>query len=703
MKNKFFLVLFCLVILLTSGIAQNVYTLKNQKIEFSIDGKGNMLSLKNLETGFNYASGQPVWRLYFDTKNEKDIEILAGDNLPSVSKTGDKITFNYKGLKCRGENKNFDLSLTILLEDDMVRFGSEVKNNELHTVIRELQYPLVANIQVPPDHQLLTTDRGGQLIPDAKQWVLSAGYSYKAPDQLFRQRGIKYPSGPASNCFALIGRSQGLYFGSHDPSFQDTWHGLRVYPDGKGEFNELEVGLYKYPNCLSGESWENNSNVIAPYNGDWHQTSKIYREWANTWWEHREPPMWVKEMNGFQRIILKHQYGETLFKYSEFGNRVKAAGESAGINVAFPFGWWNSGMDNGYPDSYFVTDPEMGGDAAWKQAIADYKKGGGKVIMYYNGKLIDVESDYYKSGKGKEVCFKTNTGTEWNEAYRFSGPGSFTGYYDARSFVVADTKNPDWQKMMKKMADHAYELGANSIFYDQLGYGERTGNWDHSKEFPVPELCVIADKAYALKAMHDYIDKKYPEDYAIGTEHITDVTSQYVDYVHSVTTVRGSFLEWFRYTFPEIIVTDRNLDGDEPYIKRWVNQTVLLGLRSNLQTFRLRGLIDETPVLQHYLAKINQLKQKYSSLLLLGTFRDTEGFSVDNQDFYAKSFTNGNQMAIVMTQTYRDEALTHLSVPGYEYKESSGVGEFEVMFGSNGIPNITIGRDDIVVLIYEKE
>ena len=89
--------------------------------------------------------------------------------------------------------------------------------------------------------------------------------------------------------------------------------------------------------------------------------------------------------------------------------------------------------------------------------------------------------------------------------------------------------------------------------------------------------------------------------------------------------------------------------------------------------------------------------------MLLGTFRDTEGFSVDNQDFYAKSFTNGNQMAIVMTQTYKDEAITHLSVPGYEYKESSGVGEFEVLFGNNGIPNITVGRDGLAVLIYEKK
>jgi len=58
-------------------------------------------------------------------------------------------------------------------------------------------------------------------------------------------------------------------------------------------------------------------------------------------------------------------------------------------------------MDNGYPDSYFVSDPAQGGDAALKKAIGDFKQGGGKVILYYNGKLIDTESNFYRKGDGR--------------------------------------------------------------------------------------------------------------------------------------------------------------------------------------------------------------------------------------------------------------------------------------------------------------
>lgn len=153
--------------------------------------------------------------------------------------------------------------------------------------------------------------------------------------------------------------------------------------------------------------------------------------------------------------------------------------------------------------------------------------------MYYNGKLIDKESDYYVNGEGKEVCYRNSSGTELNEAYKFPGEGTFSGDFNPRSFVVAVAKDPRWHQQLKKMADHAFELGANAVFYDQMGYAESITPWDLSKEFPVPDLRVIAHKAEAMKKMHNYIDARNKE-MAIGIEWITDVTSQHVDFVHGI-------------------------------------------------------------------------------------------------------------------------------------------------------------------------
>lgn len=703
MEKKLLLLIVFLVGIIQCGFSQKLSTLRNSKIEVAVDEKGNLVTLKNLATGQNYADGKSLWRLYYDRKIEKDNEVIASENIPTVQVDNNEITISYSKLIHHADELNFKLTLKIILEDELVRFTSEITNNVQHTIVRELQYPLIGNCQVPAGHQLLTTVEGGKIYPDPKKQILSIPFSYMGPDQNFRKMTVKYPAQVASNCFALVGTTQGLYLGSHDSTFQDTWHGLRMYPDKSHNFTELEVGLYKYPSCLFGQTWKNDANVVVPYSGNWHETSKIYRKWANSWWRHREEPLWVKEMIGFQRNIMKHQYGGTLFPYTDFANRIKKAGESVGINVAFPFGWWNSGMDNGYPDSYFVTDPKQGGDAAWKQAIADFKKDGGKVLMYYNGKLIDTESDYYKKGDGKKVCFHNNTGNEIREEYRFFGPGTFTGYYDARTFVVADTKNPKWQRKLYEMADHALYLGANSVFYDQLGYAEAVGNWDVSKEFPIPELRVIYDKGNALKMIHDYIETK-DKDFAIGTEHIADYTSQFCDYVHIVTNLSDpyNFLDWFRYTFPEIILSDRNLDGDESDIVWLVNQDVLLGLRNNLQTFRLRGTIDETPEYQQYLAKVNKLKAQYKSLLVMGTYRDTEGFSINDSRLIARSFSDKDQMALVVTQKSAENVSAQVSVPGYRFKESSGIGNNSVVTGSNGIQNVTVGKNGLMVLIYEK-
>ena len=102
----------------------------------------------------------------------------------------------------RGIPLAFELELTITIEDGLVRFACEVSNDQPHTIIRELQYPLVGDIQLPDDFKLLTTHHGGQLWPNAKRYVYAAGNrtSYAAPAQFFRDTSVRYPGSTASNC-----------------------------------------------------------------------------------------------------------------------------------------------------------------------------------------------------------------------------------------------------------------------------------------------------------------------------------------------------------------------------------------------------------------------------------------------------------------------------------------------------------------------
>ena len=367
------------------------------------------------------------------------------------------------------------------------------------------------------------------------------------------------------------------------------------------------------------------------------------------------------------------------------------------------FGWWQSGMDNGYPDSYWVTDPDQGGDARWAAAIDAFRKGGGRLLLYFNGKLIDQESAFYRSGDAREVCYLDNTGTPYTEQYRFKGLGTFTGHYNARTFAVANTCAPAWRERLFAMADRAIRFGADSVFYDQLGYAEPSTSWTVGGEFAIPNTRVIADKADTLKAIHDYLDAHAAREFALGTECFTDVTAQRVDYIHNITGATGpnAFTDWARFAFPEVIVSDREI-RDDTDVPRRVNHAVLKGLRNDIEIYRCRDLIDRTPIYQRQLAAVNRLRDKYCDPLLLGLYRDTEGFTSENPQVSARCFVNGDRLAIVATQSETDTASTRLRVPGYDVQESDFVGQATVSPAPDGSVTVKLDRDALAVLLYRK-
>jgi hypothetical protein len=326
------------------------------------------------------------------------------------------------------------------------------------------------------------------------------------------------------------------------------------------------------------------------------------------------------------------------------------------------------------------------------------------LMLYFNGKLIDCESAFYRHGEGKSICYHDNTGADYTEQYRFKGLGTFTGYYNARTFVVADTRREPWRKLLLQMADRAIRFGVDSVFYDQLGYGEAASDWDLSGEFPIPNTRVIVDKAETLKMIHDYLDTKGNPDFALGTEHFTDVTAQHVDYIHNITGATGptDFTDWVRYTFPEVILSDREI-RDDTDVPRRVNHALLKGLRNDIEIYRCRDLIDSTPNYQRYLAQVNQLKDKYCDLLLLGRYRDTEGFLNDNPKIQARCFVNANRLAVVATQSSEPTARTCIRVPGYSFQESDNVGEVRLDTAPGDGQTLRLGQHGLAVLVYQKE
>ena len=685
----------------TGTVPDDALKLENDIITVALGRDGSLVSLRNVRTGHDYASGGQLWRLYYDSPSEKEIQICGSDQNPSVSMDGDVIVVRYEKLFSKDGELDIQLTLTVSLEEDKVRFGSTMANNEPHTVLREFHYPLVHGVQLPADHKLFTAESGGMLFDNPVETINKISESpYKRPEQIFRQRDVKYGAKCFMNCFGLFGEKQGLYFGSHDATFQDTWHGMRAYrnPD-TGAYDVLEFGFFKYPHCFCGESWSCDANVIAPYSGSWHVASRIYRQWANTWWDYRPAPDWVRGMKSWQRVIFKHQYGEYLFKYPDINGKVDEAGQSVGCNALFLFGWWAEGMDHGNPD--YSPDETQGGDEALKAEIAKYQASGNHLLLYYNGKLIDRESRFYTSGMGPKVCRHDNTGSEILERYKFTGQGTWLGEYDQRTFAIATMMEPRWNEVLFALQDRAYELGAHSVFFDQLGYIEReSADWDTTREYPVPDVYGILKRAECLKLLRDRYAVKDP-DFALGAEGTVDALAQYCAYTHGYPANDGPerWMRFFRYTFPELVFTDRGL-RDDVDVPRHVNNTVLDGQRNDIEIFRCRGIITDAPKYQSYLAQVNDIKERYNDCLLYGTYNDCLGFECSNSALDARSFLGKDRMAVVVANQNSDRLQKAVvEVPGYEYVESSVTGHGKV---SPDGRHVSLGQYDMAVLVFKR-
>ncbi len=681
-----------------------MYTLENEQIRFSVDDNGNLQELTGLATGHNYAGRQGLWRIIYQHNEVLEEEITAEDCHPEITRKADELIFIWRQMFSEAGVVDFQLEVRAQLAGDKVDFSACLKNNTPEFIIREFQFPFVKNINLRPDQQFYWSYLGGDKIKDITSELDNAGTAYMGQDNKALEISKLYPGFQAMNFYTFADDHEGLYVGSHDPSFQNTLHLLRKRKE------QIDAGMVKYVFVQPGCHSDINGYVLAPYTGNWHTAAHIYREWANNWFHAGPVPDSILQSNGWHRVIMRHQYGKIMFHHDEMP-RILKSGMETGIDTLFMFGWYHGGHDTNYPE--FNFDESQGGHDALKEQIRQFRDGGGKLILYFNGQLIDTDTEFYRT-TGKRISVKNPNGSEHMEWYPFGGDGTALRQFGNKSFVTACPGCPEWLEHCKMLIDRALDLGVDGIFFDQMGWTSRPC-CDPSHGHPVPFHTAVAAKAEMLREMRAYIKERNP-DVSFGIEWLSDLTACHIDFVHNITgsTNAGNpdweekmekpdvrlFPELFLYTFPEVITTDRDI-RDDTDIERRVNMAILRGYRSDIEIYRCRALIDETPHYKQYLTEVNRLRDCYRDLILNGQFIDTEGFILDNPELSASAFKNDNRVAVVVTQSHLPEATATLEVPGYDYIEHDGLNQFNVQMTNDlGSVKIQLMRHGLTVIIF---
>lgn len=668
-----------------------MYQLEGKTLRYRIDEYGRCASFYNKLTCHEYIH-QPdsLWKIIYAVHNSERVEVPIWSGLQAftVTTNENQLVLTYEGLVGDDQRKiDATLNLYFLMTDLGLKVKSALTNRDPEVELIELQLTPVSGARSlsgspETDYIAWPQDLGKKVRSPAYCDLSSfAGFrKYERHDQFHTDMDALYQGRSSMQWYDWHNQEEGLYCASEDTTRQALC--LHIERDVKS--NILRFGFIRYPMISQGETWEGHPLAFYPHIGDWHAGAKFYRSWMDREGGFTPPiqPEWCKDFTGWLRVILKQHHCETNWDYSQIPALYDET-EAAGFKTLYLLGWEKGGFARMWPD--FIVDDDqkrLGDEQMLRKGIEYVHNKGGKVVMFLSYALIDHQSHFYKHEGGDRVPIKSI----WNEEIPFSetycGEGTYRKIANpAMPMYLACPGAPLWQEKMKDVAKTCFDLGADGVLYDIGGmtpYFCYDENHTHQKPSHSHE-----SKAANYAGLREYV-KSFGEDKIIMMEHNIDIYGQHMDIAHGGSTIPDKrlltpntagnpedakddtrLLEMYRYTFPEIIVTNRECGQDEVNFKAMAGYSFLLGLRFDMTIYRCCGSLSDIPNYTAYLKELNTLYQQYGSYLLRGTFIDTDGFTNFNKLVFAKGWKNTQgSLAVTLWNPTGEEQQVKLETIG---------------------------------------
>lgn len=683
---------------MTSSVTTQQYTLSNEKVCLSLDENGRLSQLTNRQTNHSYvtAVGHAPWhmgyRLYGPMEGALDLEIDPDDQHPTITQDADGLTLAYASLTAslphHGHTRELQVGLTlhISLADDTFLWTAVIENREQEpgVEITEIWLPWINGL----------TDLGLGQTSDVLYWPEGGGRRIENPHARIAVEPTSHGNDPALRLtypwpacmqwYTLNNGEEGIYLASYDRTLMTSCFNVVAHPG-----QTLSASIVKYPFVKAGETWTSETAVLKLYCGDWHVAANTYRAWADTWMQKPNPPDWLRRATGWMLVLPKGQSGHIFMDYSDLPDIMKEA-QDVGLDMLLVFGWVKQGFDNLYPE--YDLDEAMGGREGLEQALTQIRADGGRTLLYTQGQLIDPSTDFYRN-KGKHIAARDIWGYEYRETYGGGGRGTLMNIMKNKYFGVACPGADGWLEQLESQADMVADLDAQGILFDQMGgippYICFSDEHPHAK----PSLAVGPAKVHNMQHLRDKIKARDPE-HAFVIELVTDCYAGYVDIMHAhgigFWPEPEAYGEMVRYTFPELIITNR---GDaSPYDRRTqLGHAFALGWRFD---GRLGDARD--PELAVFLRRMCDLRKLYPDLLLEGKFVDNEGFVCSNSQINAYAALAGDKMAVTLWNATDLPQMAQVVAPGYQLERVHWLNpDWSSM-------NHTLLAGEVAVLIFQR-
>ena len=579
-----------------------------------------------------------TWKLIYAEGIRTERPVYAAQQCCRIEREADGLNVYYDKLHSDDRELEISLRLCYRAEGEFLSARAYIENRSDVPVV-EFQFTPVSGVQTlsgESEDYIAWPYKLGRKVrrPAFSHLSVDSGFRpYEMPEQIHTDLNVLYPGVGSMQWYDWCNEEEGLYVGHHDTDHET----LCLRAERAVKENTLRLGVIRYPFCDGGESWSSAPLVYAFHDGDWHAGAKLYRQWLaeSGAWHAPKVSDWAKEFQGWLRVIMKPHHCEINWDYSQIPMLFDKA-QAAGLNTLFLLGWEQGGFARMWPD--FKVAEDMGGREALQKGIDYVHSKGGKVLLFLSYYLIDHQSDFYKYEGGDQCTIKTIWGEDLPFAETYCGEGTYRKLANPPMPMYAACPSTEgWQKKMLEVTRYCMDLGADGVLYD---LGGRNASFcyakDHGHDKPSRSHCGKEDRYKELRSLV----KSYGEDKITLMEYNVDIYGQHMDIVQSsAIKPAGKYLsELYRYTFPEICVTNRGMSLDETGYIENINYTFIMGMSFDLTIFRCLGLPDEIPNYTAYMQRALELRRANPEHLIRGKFVDTDGFAADHPALRCKGY-----------------------------------------------------------------
>jgi hypothetical protein len=546
---------------------------------------------------------------------------------PGIESDGTHAIITWSGFESSRIGKlDIEVREYVRLEGAGVLFSYEIYNSSQAT-IESYSYPRLKGLKPPSgDKHMRQVAWSYSGMSSTNLWPTfgnQVGYwGYDTPGQ---PRNL----GTDIQFCMILSDSRGLYIGYHDlgqkqtaqilfslsPGYVDSFDSTDTDPLGK--IADTAIGIEASHLCFLGPGGSQRSEdlVLEPFAGDWHQGADIYKAWRSTWHKVPKSPAWVRDVHSWQQIQINSSEDRLSFPYKDLTKYAEAC-KRWGVKAIQLTGWQLGGQDRDFP--LHDIDPRLGTAQEFKDAIAQSKAMGVKIILFNKYAWADVTGPAYASDF-KKFAIEDPYGNPYQfNGYNYDTPTQIAGI-NARHGVGMCAASPAWRKRAIEEFRKSVELGASGILFDECQWHLSAYCFSMSHGHAVPGA-VFSGDVPLIEGFRTIVDG---EEFLFAGESPYDIELQ--TYGMSYFRISRGFVPMGRYIDPFAPMSVAIIGYND---RQTINACLLYRFSMSYEPRDFHGELDEMPVSLSYGRTVDDLRRRYKEWLWDAEFRDTLGAKV---------------------------------------------------------------------------